>query len=122
MFRIKLPTTSEQFDNLVAKIARKYEFTWDEITGVLIQTIRFAAKDQMYVSRSKFISSLEKIRANAVSDEKMKGLQLSYLTKAYKEDPSNPQVIQALQQLADQGNEVAKDLLAAPIVVEAGTK
>lgn len=117
--QIKLPTTNEEFDLLVQKICIKYGFEEEETLSVLTQIIRYAPKDQMYVPLKTIRHSVEKVRANSVSDAKLKGLQITYLTREYKKDPANPQVIQALQQLAAGGNEDAKSLLDTPVLDKA---
>jgi hypothetical protein len=69
----------------------------------------------MYVPRSHIVQAIQKIAANQVADEQYAKLQLSFLKRKYAEDPSDPQVIKALQGLAEKGNTEAGDLLASPI-------
>lgn len=112
MFKVKLPQTHEEFDRLVERFS-KYGDT-ETVVSILIQVIRYAAKEQMYVPKSHIIQSIQKIAANSIADAKYSELQMSFLSRKYLEDPADPQVIKALQGLADKGNTEAQELLRAP--------
>lgn len=117
--KVKLPVTSEEFDSLVDKLVKRHNFDKQQTVSILAQIIRFLPKDQMYVPMKHIIHSLLKVQANDVADKKLDELKLEYLIAEYNKDQSNPQVITALQKLADSGSQLAKDALAAPVIKDA---
>jgi hypothetical protein len=113
MRKVKLPQTVHEFDRLVDQF-RKYGDE-ETVVAIIAQTVRYAAKEQMYVPRDHIVHSIQKIAANEVADKKLEELKLAFLVKKYMEDPADPQVLKALQKLADEGNHDAKELLEAPV-------
>lgn len=113
MFKVKLPRTSQEFDRLVKKFLKYGDE--ETVISILAQTIRYTAKEQMYVPKQQIINSIQKIYANEVADKKLEQMKMDFLIRKYKEDPADPQVLKALQTMADAGNEDAKEMLSAPV-------
>jgi hypothetical protein len=111
---IFLPRNSEQYDRVVDKLASASGADKETVSSVFSQIVRYLPKDRTWVTKRHVVNSIKKTLANGVADKKMQDIQLDYLVKEFRKDPSNPQVIKALQQRADAGLQAAKDALANP--------
>lgn len=118
MFRRKilLPQTLKEFDTLVTQVGRKYKLEDLHHAAAMISVaIRHLPSTQSYTTLDYLGQFVQKSIANYVADHKSKLMsrdaQLAQLAEMLKTDPANTQARDQLQLAANDGSEIAKELL-----------
>lgn len=115
-FKVKLPTTVEEFDSLVDRVASKFTLSDKNHAAAIISVaIRHLPNDQAYTTYSYLGQSVLKNLANYVANYKgqtiQQDTQVRQLIEMLTQDPNNQQAIDELQKASDQGNDKAKSIL-----------
>ena len=115
--KIRLPTSTEEFDALVARLVKKYGFKEPEhVAAVISVAIRHIDNQTGYTTLHYLAQCVWKQMANHVANHKGElikhKVQVDNMVNMFKQDPNNAQVLDELKKYADNGFEYAKTELA----------
>lgn len=116
LFKVKLPTTPEAFDNLIDKLCVKFKLTDKHHAAAIVSVaIRHIPNDQAYTTWKYLGHSVQKNIANHVANFKSDTLkhenQVAQLAGMLEQDPNNQQARDELQKASDAGSLKAKEAL-----------
>lgn len=110
---VKLPTSPDQFDQLVSKIVKKYKLKdANHAAAIISLAIRHLPNNKAYTTYRFLGHTILKNIANQVANHKAEVIkhngQVDQLVSMITQDPSNQQARDELQKAADEGSEKAK--------------
>ena len=111
--KIKLPTSSKEFDELTNLIIKKYKLTdAHHAAAILSVAIRHIPNEVAYVKMDQLGHYILKNLANYVAHTKGEQIkhegQVAQLVSMIKQDPNNQQLRDELQKASDEGSLTAK--------------
>lgn len=114
--KVKLPTSVEEYDALVARLVAKYHFTDPEhVSAVLSVAIRHIDNQTAYTTLHYLAQCVWKQMANHVANHKgtlvRHKVQVDNMIAMFKQDPNNQQILDELRKYANDGFEYAKEAL-----------
>ena len=114
--KIKLPTSTAEYDALVKKLCEKFKFEDAEhVSAVISVAIRHIDNQTAFTTLDYLAQCVWKQMANHVSSHKgdliRHKVQVDNMVSMFKQDPNNQQVLDELRKYADNGFEYAKQEL-----------
>jgi hypothetical protein len=115
---ITLPTTLDEFESLVTSLLDGFHESVDRdlITAVVANRIMHLPVTEASVSADYFRNCVIKSMAYGLAAEKSTKLahkrQIEQLDQLLKDNPHDQQALDALQKAAEDGSEIAKEILA----------
>lgn len=115
--KVRVPTTLQEFDDLVTLVGRKYKLEdLHHAAAIISVALRHLPNDQAYTSLDYLGHSILKNISNYVCNHKAEvlkhGAQVEHLVALLKKDPNDQQVRDELTKAADEGSESAKNALS----------
>jgi hypothetical protein len=113
---VKLPTTETEIRNLAKGVCDYFGFTdIEHATFVICQAINHMPRDVGWAMSSHFAECIRRSLSGAAAaklGQSLSGdLQVRELKQMFTQDPTNQQIRDEIQKLADRGLEAAKRLL-----------
>jgi len=116
-FKIKLPTSVEEYDFLIDRLAKKYKFEdKNHVAAVVSVAIRHLDNQTAYTTLDYLAQCVQKQMANMVASHKgdliKHTVQVDSLIAYLKQNPNDAQAMDQLTKYASDGFQYAKEALA----------